>query len=130
MALLICSVFILVLWACGGNVRNVNIKEVDSDLYSTDDIHSAIDVITDDFDREWNGRTLKQIYYAGDEVTKEYQEWTERYDKDEVIVLLSSFYVNSSGGDGSLNPNSTYNDWNWILVRDSEGNWQHVDHGY
>lgn len=46
------------------------------------------------------------------------------------IALLSSFDVDSSGGDGSLNPNSTYNDWKWILVRTNGGQWQHVDHGY
>lgn len=46
------------------------------------------------------------------------------------IVLLSSFDVDSSGGDGSLNPNSTYSDWKWILVRTDGGKWQHVDHGY
>lgn len=39
---------------------------------------------------------------------------------DEVIVLLSPFYVDSSGGDCSLNPNSTYDDWGWILVRNTK----------
>ncbi|MGN0339060.1 MAG: hypothetical protein ACI4D0_01045 [Lachnospira sp.] len=34
------------------------------------------------------------------------------------------------GGDGSSNPNSTYSDWKWILVRTNGGHWQHVDHGY
>ena len=43
---------------------------------------------------------------------------------------VASFDVDSSGGDGSLNPNSTYSDWKWILVRTNGGHWQHVDHGY
>lgn len=46
------------------------------------------------------------------------------------MVLLSSFDVDSSGGDGSLNPNSTYDNWMWILVRTKDGQWKHVDHGY
>jgi hypothetical protein len=46
-------------------------------------------------------------------------------------VLLSDFNVDSSGGDGSLNPNSTYGGWNWILIRDSKtGNWRVDDWGY
>ena len=53
-----------------------------------------------------------------------------QYGGDELIVLLSSFDVDASGGDGSLNPNETYSNWNWILVRDSGGQWRHADHGY
>ena len=71
-----------------------------------------------------------EIYYAGDDCTKDHKDWADRNNADEVIVLLSSFDVDSSGGDGSLNPNSTYSDWKWILVRTDGGKWQHVDHGY
>jgi len=49
---------------------------------------------------------------------------------DEVIVLLSSFDVDVSGGDGSLNPNSSYHNWMWIMVRSGNGPWTHADHGY
>lgn len=66
----------------------------------------------------------------GDKVSEDHQEFTARYNADEVIVLLSTFDVDESGGDGSLNPNSTYTDWNWILVRKNGGKWKHVDHGY
>ena len=71
-----------------------------------------------------------EIYYAGDDYCTDFQEFADRNNADEVIVLLSSFDVDSSGGDGSLNPNSTYNNWNWILVRTKGGKWQHIDHGY
>lgn len=79
---------------------------------------------------KWGGCTLTEIYYAGDDTSKEFQDLADRHDADEVIVLLSSFDVDSSGGDGSLNPNSTYHGWMWILARPYEGSWQHVDHGY
>ena len=39
-------------------------------------------------------------------------------------------FLDGSGGDGSLNPNSTYKDWIWLLVRNKQGEWKHVDHGY
>ena len=99
-------------------------------LYSQKEINSAIDVIKKEFKRDWKGCTLKEIHYAGDKVSKEHQEFAERYNADEVIVLVSTFDVDESGGDGSLNPNSTYTDWNWILVRKNGGKWKHVDHGY
>ena len=99
-------------------------------MYSQKEINSAIDVIKKEFKRDWKGCTLKEIHYAGDKVSKEHQEFAERYNADEVIVLVSTFDVDESGGDGSLNPNSTYTDWNWILVRKNGGKWKHVDHGY
>ena len=94
------------------------------------DIAAAIDTIKKEFKSNWNGCTLTEIYYAGDDSSKDHQDWADRNNADEVIVLLSSFDIDSSGGDGSLNPNSTYNDWKWILVRTNGGQWQHVDHGY
>lgn len=127
---LVCVVMIFSLSACGGNVKNVNVVDVKSEIYTSDDINSAIETIEKEFDKDWKGCTLKEIYYAGDETSKDYQDWADRNDADEVIVLLSSFDVDSSGGDGSLNPNSTYGGWNWILVRNTGGQWKHVDHGY
>lgn len=99
-------------------------------MYSQEEINSAIDVIKKEFKRDWNGCTLKEISYTGDKVSKEHQEFAERYNADEAIVLVSTFDVDESGGDDSLNPNSTYTDWNWILVRKNGGKWKHVDHGY
>lgn len=98
--------------------------------YTHEDIESAIEIIKEEFKTDWKGCSLKEIYYAGDEVSDDYKEWADRYNADEVLVLQSSFDVGSSGGDGSLNPNSTYDGWNWILVRNKGGKWKHVDHGY
>ncbi len=118
---LVCAVLIFSLSACGGNVKNVNVVDVKSEIYTSDDIESAIDTIKKEFDKDWNGCTLNEIHYAGDETSKDYQDWADRNDADEVIVLLSSFDVDGSGGDGSLNPNSTYDNWMWILVRTNGG---------
>jgi len=127
---LVCTVMTLSLCACGGNVKNVNVVDVESEIYTSDDINSAIETIIKEFDKKWKGCTLKEIYYAGDEISPNYQDWADRNNAEEVIVLLSSFDVDSSGGDGALNPNSTYTGWNWILVRNNGGQWRHVDHGY
>ena len=128
--MLFCIVCILTTCACGGNVRNTKTHEVDSKTYSQADINAAINVIKNEFDRKWRGCTLTEISYSGDVNSSIYQDWADRNDADEVIVLLSSFDVDSSGGDGSLNPDSTYANWMWILVRTADGNWRHVDHGY
>ncbi len=130
LCLLGCGLLLMVLSACGGNVRRAATHEVPSAMYAQEEILSAMNVIKREFRREWDGCTLKELYYAGDEYTRRYQEWADRHGADEVIVLLSTFDVDASGGDGSLNPNSTYRKWNWILVRQKGGSWVHVDHGY
>ena len=129
--LLLLLTALLTLCACGGDVSKVNISIPEkSDLYTTKEIEDAIDTAMDYFKKEFDGCTLTEIAYAGDERCNGYAEWAQRIGGDEVIVLVSSFEVDASGGDGSLNPNSTYTKWMWILAREEGGKWQHVDHGY
>ncbi|MBQ3182501.1 MAG: hypothetical protein IJB57_02420 [Clostridia bacterium] len=113
----------------GSNVIEI-ITEETSQMYTVEDIASAIAVIKKEFKTDWQGCTLTEIYYAGDDKSKEYQDWADRNNADEVIVLISSFYVSDECTIGSLNKDSTYSDWMWILVRNKSGQWQHVDHGY
>ena len=114
--------------ACG-KVSDAKERDVPSDMYSEADITSAINTIKREF-IFWDDCTLLEIYYAGDEMTRECQEWAERYGADEAIVLMSSFYVGENRRDVTLNKNSTYDYWNWILVRTEGGRWKHVDHGF
>ena len=109
------------LTACGGNVRHVRITETTSAVYSDADVRSAIDVAARYFQRESDGCTLTEITYIGDDQNDGWQEFAERHHADDVTVLVSSFDVDNSGGDGSLNPNSTYRNWKWILVRSNGG---------
>ena len=128
---LLCFLFLFSLCACrGGKIDGVNMPFAESEIYSQDDISSAISTITEEFKKEWSGCTLTEIYYAGDDVSAEYRDWAERYNADEVIVLLSSFDTASPAGNSGLNSDYTYKNWNWILVRTSGGDWKHVDHGY
>lgn len=125
-----CMLLVFLTAGCRGDVSNVKVLEYKSDIYSEEEIEEAIEVVKKYFRSEFSGCTLTEITYAGDDKISSYEDWATRNDGDEVIVLISSFDVDASGGDGSLNPNSTYSNWNWILVRKNGENWQHVDHGY
>lgn len=130
--IILCLCFMLGLCSCarkGGDVSNVKTKYVASEVYSQEDIQSAIDTVKKDFELEFNGCTLTEIYYAGDEISEGFIDWADRNNEEEVLVLLSSFDTASSAEDG-FNSNSTYDNWNWILVRSDGGQWKHVDHGY
>ena len=127
---IILSVLLVFCSACGGKVSDVKTHEVSSQLYSQAEIEAAMDVIKREFRRNWDGCTLTELFYAGDEDSKNSQGWADKYDADEAIVLISSFDVDSSGPEKWLNPNYTYTEWHWILVRTAGGRWQHVSHGY
>ncbi len=132
LSILLSVIFIMALTSCmknNGNVDNVKINEVSSTLYSKEDIDNAIQTIKNEFKEEWDGCTLKEIGYIGDEKNNTYIDWAKRNNKEEVIVLISNFETDSSVNNG-LNPNDEYEDWTWILVRNRNENWKHVDHGY
>lgn len=120
----------LLLGGCGGNVSNVQIKDFTSQIYTDDEIERAIAVVFDYFKNEFDGCRLREIAYIGDDKVADWQEYAKRNDADDVIVFTSSFTTGSKCGDGSLNPNDTYTKWKWILVRNHNGKWKHVDHGY
>jgi len=101
----------------GGDINNVNRRIPQSKIYSEQDISEAMDVVEKKFKSDFSGCTLTDLWYTKDSVTSS-GEWAAQYHKDEAIILLSNFKVDSSGGDGSLTPNSTYTNWQWILVRD------------
>ena len=130
LATILCFIIVFSLAGCGGKTSEIKTRNVESEMYSQEEITSAVETIKKEFKSNWKGCTLKEIYYAGDDSSKDHQDWADRNNADEVIVLLSSFYVGRNGGDGSLNTNHTYENWNWILVRMNDGEWVHVDHGY
>ena len=121
----------IVFWFAGCGKKHIEtvIRNVESEIYSQEEINSAIDTIQKELKEDWKGCTLTEVYYAGDEISEKEASNYNAEDVD-VMVLLSSMYVARNGGDGSLNTNYTYEDWMWILVKSDNGEWVHVDHGY
>jgi len=115
----------------GEGIKDINRTIPQSDIYSEQDIADAMDVVEKYFKSDFGGCTLTDLWYDEDISISSSDEWAAQYLKDEAIVLLSNFNVDSSGGDGSLNPNSTYTNWQWILVRDKGNNtWEIGTWGY
>ena len=106
------------------------VKWEHSEIYTDADIQAAMDVVTAYFEAEFQDCTLTQLRYPGDASADLFTEWAQEYEADEAIVLYSSFDTDASGGDGSLDPNTTYDDFQWILVRDNGGTWEVKTYGY
>lgn len=117
-AAIVIVVAVLSLWfyKCG-DIKNVHRTIPQSEIYSQQDIASAMDVVEKKFKRDFYDCKLTDLWYDESKNTSASGEWAAQYHADEAIVLLSNFTVGPSGGDGSLNPNSTYTNWNWILFR-------------
>ena len=114
-----------------GNIDNVSEGSVKSEVYSENEIKDAMNIVKKKFERDFKGCTLTDLWYGENISSPSEAEWAKQYNADEAIILFSNFDVDSSGGDGSLNPNTTYTKWKWILVRDKSNNeWSLKTWGY
>lgn len=125
-ALILC---VLLLAGCGGgDVSHVERVVGASEVYTEAEIKSAMNKVKGFFMSEFEGCTLTELRYDEEKVGARQKAWAEDYGA-EVIVLLATFDVDESGGDGSLNPNSTYTKYQWILAKTLFG-WEIRDWGY
>ena len=130
---LICLVclFALLLTGCrGGDVSQVQMVTGQSEIFTKREIKEAMEVAMNYFRKEFDVCTMTKIEYIEEKSAGASVEWARQYGAEEGIVLYSSFHVDASGGDGSLNPNSTYSNWQWVLIRDAGGEWVLRTWGY
>ena len=122
MAVLLLS---LMLSACGGKLADgmqVEITEGDT-YYSNEDIQAAVDTVEKKFKKDFPGCTMTALRYTALSGKDSNTEWAAQYDAEEAMVLYSDFTVDDTGADASLNPGTTYTDWQWVLVRDTGEAW-------
>lgn len=131
-AIFIVAMLLFTLCACsrGGDVSTHGRRLDDSNVYTEEDIIEAMNVVEAYFKKEFEGCKLNNIEYVEKDSIDAAAEWAEQYGTEQAIVLVSEFDVNASGGDGSLNPNSTYKNWQWILTRNSGETWTLQTWGY
>ena len=93
-------------------------------------ISAAMDTAQEYFDDHFPGCVMTAFRYDEESVREAEPEWADQYQADQAIVLLSDFQTDKHGGDGSLNPNEIYQDWQWVLVRSGNGDWTLKTCGY
>ena len=122
----------LLLAGCGrgGDASEVQMITGESAIFTRQEIEDAMETAMNYFRREFDGCTMTKIEYDESKSAGAALEWARQYGAEEGIVLYSSFHVDASGGDGSLNPNSTYSNWQWVLTRDAGGEWVLRTWGY
>lgn len=125
--------FVVCLWLLfggGGNTKDCERIIGASAVYTQQEIGSAMDLVEQQFRQGFEGCHLIELVY--DEALSDLYaaDWAAQYGADRAIVLTSIFDVGASGGDGSLNPNSTYSNWQWILTQTGQADWVLQTWGY
>ena len=101
-----------------------------SKYYSEEDIEQAKDAV-----REWTsslfeGSTIKELYYPGDDFTEDYQAQSQSgggaFQSTDHNMVLGGYFIQD---DGTERGTSGYPLWVWILKRSTDG-WSVVDAGY
>ena len=118
----------LLLSGCGGDVRGADRVIGESELYSAGEIRMAMEKVIRLFDREFDGCILTEIVYDEAFSRNRGEDWAEHYEADEGIVLYCSFRTGSRTQ--SLNPDSTYEKYQWILTRNRGSGWVLRTWGY
>lgn len=106
----------------------------DSDKFDKEEIENAIKVVKENF--SFPASSMTKIYYdeeKSNQFVKSYKEngrgQENEVKAENIIVLLTNFDV--EGNNPVLNAGSTYEDYNWILIReDNNSKWKIDDQGY
>jgi len=117
--ILLVLMFCLSLLACdnAGITTDVKIDYGSSVLFSEAEVKSAVEAVLAKF-KNFSGCDLLRLWYDESKSNSAIESYltsgrgsVNGVERENVIILFSDFYVDSSGGDSSFNPDSTYTDW-------------------
>lgn len=128
LALFIAIICLFAFSGCG-NTFGAKKTVSDSEIFRMNEIEKAMNIVTRYFAFHFEGCVLLELEYDEDYSKERAKEWAKQYDADEAIVLLSSFYVEKQGN-GSLEGDKLYKNYNWILVKNKGESWRLKTWGY
>ena len=104
--------------------------------FTDKEIRNGMSLIEETF--SFPGATLNKLWYEEEQSTTLRDSYM-KYGRgkingsspENVLVILSEFITDETEENPALNPNSTYTDYQWILIRSSKGEpWRIDDQGY
>ena len=97
-----------------------------SQTYTPEEIQDAADAVLHYF-KGFSGATMTKLQYVAS--SSEEDNWAEKDGMEQGIHFVSDFTTGDLPNKSSLNPNSTYQGWNWYVARSDDGHWKVVNHG-
>ena len=123
-----------------GDMSKVRIEYGHSEIFTREDMDSAISIIKEQFNK-WDGCELHSIRYTDDDYcnTENNVDWMNDLAESrgykpiftQCIAFFSDFHSpKDSSAQSSLNIDSEYTDWSWYLARTDGGDWRLMTFGY
>ena len=135
---LLIPIFILLflLTACSqknnlADISNVIVDYGNSEIFSHDKLDEGINTIKKEF-LQWHGYTLHSIKYTSDERGLSELAYYNKYYEYRYVecMVFTSNFKSPPYDDGIYNANDEITDWDWILVREKNGDWIILTSGY
>lgn len=102
----------------------------ESAVYTESQLEEAINLILDSFETDFEQCTLQEIEYDEEYSLSQEEMNKEMFQVDNAVVFKSTFVVDDNYMNGPLNAGQTYEDYEWILNMDADGNWSILTSGY
>ena len=100
----------------------------ESEIFTEDDRNEAVKLILNEVGGWESVEKFYSLRYAGDEISKEESGYN---DYDEVMVFVSDLHsVKSSSKAGGFNTDEDYTDWNWLVGKSPDGQYELLTWGY
>lgn len=113
-----------------GITKHAQIILGDSEKYSEEEIQAAIDIVLIEF-KDFPA-VLNKLWYDEEKSKIESKSWIEKYSADDVIVLYSEFrtFKGEQAMLAGFDRDKEYKNWNWVLIRSNNEDWQLETWGY
>lgn len=113
-----------------GNIDNLKVTLGKSDLYTKEELQSAVDYILGRFQVDFIDCVMTELNYDEAFSLSQCQVWADQYDADEAIVFTCTFNTTENYQEPVMEPGQVCEGYNWILTRNEGEDWTLQTWGY
>ncbi len=113
-----------------GNIDNLKVTLGNSDLYTKEELQSAVDYILGKFQVDFTDCVMTELNYDEAFSLSQSKVWADQYDADEAIVFTCTFNTTENYQEPVMEPGQVCEGYNWILTRNEGEDWTLQTWGY
>ena len=119
----------------GAIIEKVDFWKGSSDVYSQDELQSAVDAIMYTVNNDWKVTVkMQEIEYQGDEASASNLDYCKELSGDvaQCVFFKTNFFIPEQDVEmaWAFEPNKTMKDYEWYLGRTESGDWKVLTSGY
>lgn len=113
-----------------GNVDNLKVTLGNSDLYTKEELQSAVGYILGRFQVDFVDCVMTELNYDEAFSLSQSKVWADQYGADEAIVFTCTFNTTENYQELVMEPGQVCEGYNWILTRNEGEDWTLQTWGY